>query len=787
MKLRIDNRAVEIAGPATILQVAEANGIYIPHLCSHPELTPYGGCRLCIVEVDGIRGYPTSCTTLAEDGMVVRTQTKTLSEMRREILQLMLSEHPSACLICDEADECRDFQVTIRKVGITTGCRWCPKDEDCELQHVVQSLGIGDITFPVCYRDMPVETQDPFFDHDYNLCVYCGRCVRICQEQRHSSIIAFRQRGRRTTIGPAFGQSHLEANCEFCGACVSVCPTGALAEKNRKWHGGATSFQDSVCPLCSMACDIQVVRAGEKIVGTLPPGDPRQSGGELCVKGRFCLSEWVNHPRRSLTPRRRFPEGLGVISWEEAARQAGSILERGDPARTAVFLSPHLTLEEIAAASLFLQRANLAGHITSSALTRPMASFLSLGQGSPTAKEMEDSADLVLSVFVGGNHNFAPFTLAVKRLAARGIPYIQVGWLADTTSRFASQRLSPPPGEEWLFFQRLASGLSGKGAGPADIRALVASLRGATAPVIVLSGELLNLSAAERLLADIERIAVLAKARLLALHVHGNLPGLLSLVAAEATEDVTARIREGTVDTLYLVGDQPFDSRPNVKTIIHQGAFPPPDALRADLLLPAATFGEVSGSCHDGSGRRKTFARAVPPRGESLPHQEIFSRIAATMDLPGFPPSPEEIARRIPDPPGVILPARGKGKPPAERRARARSRGVFSLLQERTPHIYHGTSLSRIVPGMAAIAPEDTLIMNPADAERMGVSDGKAVVMRAARQERSLAVAIRKIVPPGFVLLRPSDRFFGGTDNPQAVEIAPGAGSENPPPGRRHV
>ncbi|MCK4313018.1 MAG: (2Fe-2S)-binding protein, partial [Candidatus Cloacimonetes bacterium] len=259
MKITIDNKTVEAKKGKMILDVTQENDIYIPHLCFHPELSPYGGCRLCIVEVDGMKGYPTACTTQVEEGMTIRTNTKILQEMRTEILQLILSEHPSACLICDEAEECSDFQGTIRKVGFTTGCRWCPKDNDCELQEVVENLKIDEIEFPVYYRDFPVEKNDPFFDRDYNLCIYCGRCVRICQEHRKSSVISLNKRGRYSTIGPAFNQSHLEANCEFCGACVSVCPTGALSEKTRKWSGVPEKYHSSICPLCGLNCDIQVL------------------------------------------------------------------------------------------------------------------------------------------------------------------------------------------------------------------------------------------------------------------------------------------------------------------------------------------------------------------------------------------------------------------------------------------------------------------------------------------------------------------------------------------------
>ncbi len=789
MKFSIDNRVVEITGKTTILQAADAHDIYIPHLCSHAELTPYGGCRLCIVEVDGMRGYPTACTTQVEEGMVIRTQSKTLNEMRHEILQLMLSEHPAACLICAEAEECRDFQQTIRKVGLTTGCRWCPKDEDCELQKVVRSLGIQEITFPVYYREIPVETSDPFFDHDYNLCIYCGRCVRICQEFRRSSVITFRRRGRLTTIGPAFGRSHLEAGCEFCGACLSVCPTGSLAEKDRKWHGPPMELTNSVCPLCSMNCDIQIAHAGNRVIGTLPPGDPHQSGGELCAKGRFCLGAWVNHPRRIRAPRFRFPEGEGVVSWNDAVQNAVAILGKSAAGRTAIYLSPYLTLEEISAARTFVSNACPSALITSSVLTPKLIRFISLSRHSVTLKEMEDS-DLLVSLFVNGNFNYAPLTLGIKRLAEKGVSYAQIGWLDDTTSRFASLRSMPRPGQELQFFDALARALSGETSRTDEVRSIASALKTASAPLLILSAELLNLSSAEQVMPVIERIIVLTGARLLTVHPYGNLSGLLSLGPVTTSEAVTRRIAGNEIDTLYLVSDTPFAVRPAVKSIIYQGVFPPADPLAADLVLPAATFGEVSGSYYDSAGIRRSFPAAIPP-GDAIPsHQEIFSRIATAMGIGDGGTDPEEMSRRIPDKATMAFPEPMTGPEPTVMRKRRLPDGSgFILLQEQSTHAYHDVCLSGIIAGMAMIAPLDTLIMNPADAERMGIVKGEQVTIQSPGGESVFPVETRKGVPDRFVYLQPSGGEFIGKGNPSAVRIIPKkkAKARRPLPGRRHV
>src|SRR5512136_2481987 len=150
--MEIDHREVSFPEHVSVLRAAELNNIYIPSLCSHKDLSPFGGCRMCVVEIEGMRGYPLACSTVAQEGMKVLTDTATLRDMRKEVLQLILSEHPSSCLVCEESEECKAFQFTIRKTGVSTGCRYCPNDNQCELQEVVEKVGLSEITYPVYYR-----------------------------------------------------------------------------------------------------------------------------------------------------------------------------------------------------------------------------------------------------------------------------------------------------------------------------------------------------------------------------------------------------------------------------------------------------------------------------------------------------------------------------------------------------------------------------------------------------------------------------------------------------------
>ena len=211
--LNIDGRQVVTEKGRTVLQAALDAGIYIPNLCYHPDLSPYGGCRLCVVEIEGMRGLPTACTTQAAEGMVVRTVTPKVQRIRRYALELTLSSHPFDCLVC-------------------------PSNLNCQLQAVAQYIGIDEPRLKHHPRDIPTDYSHPLFVHDLDKCILCGRCVRACHELRGVGVLSFINRGKDAYIGTAFDRKLVEANCRFCGACIEVCPTGALRDKDGVLEAG---------------------------------------------------------------------------------------------------------------------------------------------------------------------------------------------------------------------------------------------------------------------------------------------------------------------------------------------------------------------------------------------------------------------------------------------------------------------------------------------------------------------------------------------------------------------
>lgn len=229
IRLKIDGQDVIARLGMTVMDAAGEASIYIPKLCNHPDLAPFGACRLCITKIEGMKGLLCACTTPVSEGMVVVTDDDELSALRKEILSLLLEDHPHACLICAQKEGCTREPCS---TNVPVDERCCPKFGSCELQKVAEYVGFREDTPKYIPKQKRVVEDEPLFIRDYSLCILCGRCVRACRELRGVGTLGFLGRSYEVEIGTAYDRSFADTGCRFCGACVEVCPTGALLDKD---------------------------------------------------------------------------------------------------------------------------------------------------------------------------------------------------------------------------------------------------------------------------------------------------------------------------------------------------------------------------------------------------------------------------------------------------------------------------------------------------------------------------------------------------------------------------
>ena len=309
--LQIDGHSVTVPAGTSLMRAGVLAGVQIPKLCATDSQQAFGSCRLCLVEIEGRKGYPASCTTPVAEGMQVRTQSDKLQALRKGVMELYISDHPLDCLTCSANGDCE-----LQDMAGVTGLR-------------AVRYGVGDQYGGAHHLDSAKDESNPYFRFDPAKCIVCSRCVRACDEVQGTFALTISGRGFDAHVSPGQDQAFMDSDCVSCGACVQACPTDSLQEKSVIQWGQGEHSTVTTCAYCGVGCGFKAEMKGSQVVRMLPWKDGKANEGHACIKGRFAWG-YATHPDRMLKPmiRARITDPWQEVSWDEAIGHAARELRR---------------------------------------------------------------------------------------------------------------------------------------------------------------------------------------------------------------------------------------------------------------------------------------------------------------------------------------------------------------------------------------------------------------------------------------------------------------------------
>ncbi|MDI6891026.1 MAG: molybdopterin-dependent oxidoreductase [Thermodesulfovibrionales bacterium] len=635
--LKIDGKEVQAPEGINILDAAELAGIHIPNLCYLKGMRGVGACRLCLVEVEGMKAPLIACNTRARDGMVVNTKTEKVEEVRKFVIDLILSMHPLDCMTCTKAGVCR-------------------------LQQYAYDFEIKESSFTRKKFGYPTDEANPFIKRDPDYCILCGACVRVCKEQG-TSVLDFMGRGVGAKVTTANDKPLQESGCTFCGSCVDVCPVNALLEADRWRKGREWEYEKvkSQCLSCGDGCDIIVsTRDGEvvKINAGAPEGSAERY---ICAMGRFGFDS-LKSEMRITSPMKRVSNELKEITWDEAISIVSEKLKGAG--KSSGFISTAGILNEDALslkkfASDVVETKNIG--TTVSLYAPPKADADSMrGNGADL-----EGADLV--VLVGLNPDqwtrvLPALDAIIRKKVNRGAKLIVIN---SGEPKIASVATIDLKGDEALTLSMLAKALEESVVSSQESRVRSQKSEDTT-------HENSELSDAAELFAKARKIVILTVPhlfqassnltiiagkfslplpRVVAVPLEANAKGV-TLMGLVGDGMLYREMSEGKGDVrvLYAIGEVPLPKsgiRPDVDFLIVQNSHLTDLAKEADIVLPSATVFESEGTIVDYLGRLKKVQRVIEPLGDAKTHREIFIELAKVLGSKLKEPTMTEIKKAI--------------------------------------------------------------------------------------------------------------------------------------------
>ena len=641
VQITINGKQIEVPEGTTVLRAAESAGINIPRLCDHKELTPYGGCRLCIVEVQGVRVPMASCTLPVSNGMVVNTETEALKKSRKFILSMLFSERNHFCPFCQ----------------VSGG--------DCELQNAAYVEEMTHWPIQPGWNNFVVDTSHPYFVLDNNRCILCRRCVRACAEMAGNFTLSVAERGAKSMVVADTDIPLGESTCIKCGSCVQVCPTGAIIDKTSAYqmHDKDLTEVKSICTGCSVGCSIKIMVRDNRIVRIEGDWDGSVNRGVLCEHGRY---DPINEARKRITtPLMKKNGKLEPVSWNEALKAVADELRplSGQKDGVAAIVSTKLPAETLTAFKDLFAHNEI---VTTTEEGMPTASVTKFAekQGSFEGKlDVLSNADTVLSIGVdaGRTHMVAGFMF--KRNMPKGTRLINIDPEENELDDLANLSLKPKAGSDLALILGLQAVIMKEGLGRSRLALLDADsliqkaveetgisldqltqtarvLANSITPVI-LFGKGITAQRDENLVEELYKLAVLVGA------VDSERLGLLSL-KGEANS-ITATLLgldqifelNGHKAVFVAIGDD-YVSRSFVERVskvpylVVQASYESKLTAQADVVLPVTLWSEQEGHYINLDGRvqktRKVFSAPENVRDNLSVLNELATRMNISLE-----------------------------------------------------------------------------------------------------------------------------------------------------------